>query len=232
MDESKQTFTEPKKGEEIASTVLAQGIAGLFGALLFGLFFGLVGGWVGLLVGKLIGEPYTRMAGLVGLIGGPALGLAIGLLAWRSKGHFFGWLGGLILGLAIGLGGGLVVGLDSGWGSGLAFGLTMGLILGLFCVRSGQWFGWGVGEFTRWVHDGIARQQHLRRQRLLKRRLLEQEWAGVPDGALSRARPAGEPEPTAASLSLAELPAEDKPYLTASVEATTEEERVVTPTKG
>jgi hypothetical protein len=87
------------------------------------------------------------------------------------------------------------------------------------------------------VHRGIARRQHQRRQhfrqrqraqaeRLLQRKRLEAEWAGVPAGALSRAGPPGDPRPTAASLSRAEPSREAAPRLTAGVEAVTEEEEI------
>jgi hypothetical protein len=61
------------------------------------------------------------------------------------------------------------------------------------------------------VHNAVARRQHQRRQRLIQRQLLEDEWAGVPNGAISRARPPGDPEPTHASLSRAEAPEEEAP---------------------
>lgn len=56
------------------------------------------------------------------------------------------------------------------------------------------------------------------------------KWAGVPDGALSRAQPPGNPEPTDASLSRADLPEEDQPRLAISVDdqPTTEEAVVKT----
>jgi hypothetical protein len=127
------------------------------------------------------------------------------------------------------------------WGTGLVIGLASGAILGLFLglglgVTWGLFAGLGVGLFTGMVvetafrleevqsnslakrlHDGIARRQHLRRQRILRR----QEFPHVPDGALSLARPPGEPEPTAASLSLADPPEEATPRLAAGVDAAT-----------
>ena len=56
-------------------------------------------------------------------------------------------------------------------------------------------------RFTRWAHDGISRRQHYRR-------LIESEWAHVPDTALSRAPSPGEPQPTDAALSVADEPVE------------------------
>ena len=51
------------------------------------------------------------------------------------------------------------------------------------------------------VHDEIAGRQYSNQQRLLKRRLLEEEWANVPNRALSRANPNGPPQPTEVALS-------------------------------
>jgi predicted lipid-binding transport protein (Tim44 family) len=164
MSEPKRTFTDPKTGEEIASTTLARWIAGLCVApcIVLG---GVLGAVVGGLLGVLLGDGLVKMGGL---------GLLLGFL----------------------LGAGLVVKLS----------------------------GWLIPLFAGRVHDGIARQQYLRRQRILRR----QEFPHVPDGALSRAQPPGEPTPTAASLSRAEAPAEETPLrLAASVDAATEEEEKV-----
>ena len=67
---------------------------------------------------------------------------------------------------------------------------------------------------TRWIHDRIARTQH--RQRILR----SQEQQDVPDTAISRAQPPGEPQPTDAALSIADK-TEEAEHLTAS---TTEED--------
>jgi predicted lipid-binding transport protein (Tim44 family) len=143
-------------------------------------------------------------------------GLVLGLVFW------------LAFGLVCGLVGWLAGRLAEGVGFGLVEGLSVGLIFGLL--------GWLVGlaaalgevrntTLTQRVHDSIARRQHLRRQRLLRR----QEFPHVPDGALSLAHPPGEPEPTAVSLSLAKPPPEeDTPRLAAGVEATETEEQVST----
>jgi len=84
----------------------------------------------------------------------------------------------------------------------LCYGMTIGFL-----------FWWGEK-----IHHGIARSQHFRRQRLLKRKLAEEEWAGVPQTALSQAQPAGPPQPTDGSVSQADVPEEEKPRLTAAVE--------------
>jgi hypothetical protein len=149
------------------------------------------------------------------------------------------WGPGLAYGLLIGLPCGLLLGLFGlfiGWGTGIGVGLLIGLLGGLayllvFGLLVGWFFKWGLGPdeiridpLARRVHDSISRRQHLRRQRILRR----QEFPHVPDGALSRALPPAEPEPTAASLSLAAPPGEAVPRLTAGVdEANTVEERVM-----
>ena len=60
----------------------------------------------------------------------------------------------------------------------------------------------------------------------LGKKLLAQEHVNVPDGALSRAQPPGEPTPTDAALSVADTP-EEKDHLTASAETSTAEEAPV-----
>lgn len=108
-----------------------------------------------------------------------------------------GLLGGLFLSLF------LFLPLLGGWGIGiLLFLLGRGLVGWL----RGEW-GIELGDarsdpLAQWVHDCVARHQHHRRQR----QLAEAEWAGVPNGALSRAQPTGQPQPTPASLSPAEAP--------------------------
>jgi hypothetical protein len=69
-----------------------------------------------------------------------------------------------------------------------------------------------------------ARRQHFRRQRILRRKQLEKEWAGVPDGAISRAQPPSKPEPTQGSLSRVEVLKEDPTRLQKDVEAEKEAE--------
>ena len=53
-------------------------------------------------------------------------------------------------------------------------------------------------KWGQWAHDTIARRQHLRRK---QRVLRSPEHQHVPDTALSRAQPPGEPQPTDAALS-------------------------------
>lgn len=143
MSKPKQTFTDPKTGEEIESTALAR-----WGGSLF-----------------------------VGL----TMGLTSGLLNWFEKGLIGGFIFGLISGLVY-----------------LAIGET-----------------WGRDHpFTRWIHDGIARQQHFHRQRILRR----QEFPHVPNKALSRVKSLGQPEPDQASLSVAEEAEDDRPRLAEAVE--------------
>lgn len=82
-------------------------------------------------------------------------------------------------------------------------------------------FGWRRDDSCKLIHDWLARKQYSRRQRILKRKLLKEEWAGVPSRALSRAQPPGQPEPTDVSLSQAEKSSDEKPRLNVGVEETT-----------
>jgi len=101
----------------------------------------------------------------------------------------------------------LTVEIRDGVNSGLLNGLYLGLVAALV-----------VGLRDK-IHDNIARTQHFRRQRLLQ----AQEQQGVPDTALSRVKPPGEPTPTDAALSLADTP-EEKARLAASTDTSAEEE--------
>jgi hypothetical protein len=217
MNKQKQTFTDPQTGEEIESTALARWGAGLAFGVVFGLFFGLLFGLFTRGIGIWLGLPFGLLGALVyglirrwrrplrfGIVFGAAWGVFAGLLAW-----------GLFA-----LHGGITAETNNPLDR-LIGGLVVGLISGLFTAFSmGCWGGLGARlayPITQRVHHGIARQQHLRRQRLLRR----QEFPHVPDGALSRALPPGKPEPTAASLSLAEPPEEAVPRLAAGVEEAT-----------
>jgi hypothetical protein len=163
----------------------------------------------------------------------PATGEAIestALARWLAG--LVRWMAGLVAWLVIWLVYGLINVLGGEAFSGPDIGLVPWLAVGLI-VWLIVWLAVGVGAeldkvrsnpYAKWVHDGIARRQHLRRQRVLR----QQEFPHVPDGALSLARPPGEPEPTAASLSLAEPPEEAAPRLAAGVEATETEEQVST----
>ena len=130
---------------------------------------------------------------------------------------------GLFFGLAFGLVGGVL-----GW---LVFGVLFGLIYGLFSGLSGGLIaGLLVPEletarsfrFTRWAHDGMARRQHRRRQRLLR----SQEEQHVPDTAISRAQPPGAPQPTDAALSIA-VNSDESTHLTVETEEDLEDEEPV-----
>jgi hypothetical protein len=80
--------------------------------------------------------------------------------------------------------------------------------------------GWQTNSLTQPIHDRIARIQHFRRQRISRRKQWEEEWAGVPDGAISRARATDAPDPTQVSLSRSEPLGEDVlPRLEAGVDA-------------
>jgi hypothetical protein len=143
-------------------------------------------------------------------------------LARVSVGLIGGLIGGLVGGL---IGGGFGAALATDRWAMLLWGLAGGLLLGaLTGLLVGLKFGlgaWGRAlEEVRWdpldrrVHDSVARRQHARRQRGLRRRA----YPHVPDGALSRARPPGTPQPTATALSRAEPPQEEKAHLATGVE--------------
>ena len=74
--------------------------------------------------------------------------------------------------------------------------------------------------FSRWAHDGIARWQHSRRQRILR----TQDPTHVPDTAISRAQPPGKPQPTDAALSIADDPEEIDHLSVSTTEEDTEDQ--------
>lgn len=193
MSRERRTFTDPKTGEEIEKTDLAQTISRLVFGLLGGLIGGLTFGTFGRLLG---GTPAALGFGMFGaLIVGAAAGVSIddrddfvsSLSPADLRRRFMGVLGA-------GLVGGLTFSAFTGPLGGILFGLFVGLLGGLM-----------VG-FPETIRRSVSRQQYFRHRRRLKRRLLEEEWAGVPERALSRVRPAGVPQPTEASLTLAEKP--------------------------
>ena len=151
----------------------------------------------------------TRLARMgVGWVGGVVGGVTGGMMG----GVFGAALGEERLAmLLLGLVGGLFLGSLTGLGYGLKFGL-------------GSWSR-GLEEvreppLDRRIHDGIARRQHTRRQRLLRRG----EYPHVPAGALSRARRVRDPEPTQTALSRTASPPGEKARLTREVEENTKEE--------
>ena len=108
-------------------------------------------------------------------------------------------ISGVLIVLLSGLFGALECGLFPGLLMGPLFGLIFVLIAGLFCtLRVPEMEVTRNDPFTRWAHDTIARRQY--RQRIL----LSQDDQAVPDTALSRAQPPGEPTPTDAALSIAD----------------------------
>jgi hypothetical protein len=163
-------------------------------------------------------------------------------LARWGAGLAFGPVAGIVVGLYFGLGVALIAGPGAGLIVGLVVGPVVGLYLGLidglsFGLDGAPFFG-PLDSFTHRVHNGLAWQQHRHRQRVLERKRgqaerlrqrkrLEAEWAGVPRGAISRARPPDRPEPTAASLSLAASPEAAAPRLTAGVDTVTAAEKEV-----
>ena len=66
--------------------------------------------------------------------------------------------------------------------------------------------------------SSVAQWQHNRRQQLLKRKLLEEEWAGVPATALTLVDRSTSPQVTDTSVSRSEPPEEEKERLTEAVE--------------
>ena len=73
-------------------------------------------------------------------------------------------------------------------------------------------------SYEKFVHDHIACWQHYRRKKLLRRKLAEEEWAGVPDNALTLVDRSTSPQATDVALSLADAPDEEKERLANAVE--------------
>jgi len=201
MSESQQTFINPQTGQEVPSTVLARGMGRLFYVI------GHVLGW-GLIIGLAVGSFFLLIRLSVCLV--------FMLIDGFSFDHVFQVLGQswLFLAVCVVLDWGLVV----GWPIGLIVGLIIGLKPeNLHTLRNDLLF--------QEVHDRLAGRQHQRRQRILRQKQLEAEWAGVPAGAISRAGPPKEPEPTGTSLSPAETPEKDRPpHLATGMDAATEPE--------
>ena len=153
MSNKKQTFVDPKTGEEMESTWLARGSVFLGCGLVYGLV----------------------MAVLV------SLGVRVLWADLVGAGLFVGWM------------------------------VLMGLGIQMERVRQ--------TPFLQRIHDPIARAQHRRRQHILR----NQEHQVVPNTALSRAQPPGEPTPTDAALSIADDP--DEPgRLTVETQEDTEDQ--------
>lgn len=165
MSDKKQTFIDPKTGEEFEATLaIAKIDQTIFEVVLFAL--------------------WEIPMGTIG-------GMSLGLLGFCFGADYF--LQGTIAGLCIG-----------------CF-LSPEVILAsrrqIFNpAKELMFLGW------------VARAQHRRRQRLLQRKLAEEEWAGVPEKALTRANPTGSPQVTDVSLSQAGHPEEEKERLTEAVE--------------
>jgi len=164
MSKDKQTFTDPKSGEEVESTRLARWVIALGAGLIMGLITWLLFTLFHCLV---IGEDYYGFYVLLPLT---MFSGAVG------NGLYHLWVPPKI--------------------------------------RDAQ-----GNRFSRWIHDGIARTQHRRRQRILR----SKEQHDVPDTAISRAQPPGEPQATDTALSMADDP--DEPgHLTAEIEEHTEDQ--------
>ena len=100
----------------------------------------------------------------------------------------------MLVGLLIGLG----IGMAQGMGTELLVVLPLGILcIGLLFLRVRTDMEKARrNRLIRWAHDTIARRQH--RRRILR----SKEDQDVPDGAISRAQPPGEPQVTDAALSL------------------------------
>jgi len=198
MSQEKQAFIDPQTGEAIENTRLAQVVS----RLAFGLLGGLIGGLTFGAFGRGVGGALAAL--LFGLFGALIMGAAASistddrnlLLAspadWRHR--FVGVLGA-------GLVGGLTFSAFAGPMGGVLGGAFIGLLGGLMV---------GLPETIR---QSVSRHQHFRRQRRLKRRLLEEEWAGVPERALSRACRSSLPQPTDTSLTLTGKLDQRQPHL-------------------
>jgi len=157
VSKQKQTFIDPKTGEEIESTWLAQFSGGTLGSV-FGVVFGVTFSCVGIIMGATLSSYLCEWLNTEG----PAL-------------------------------------------IGIGLGVGLGIWLGFIVCR----------EVDKGAHDTIARAQHRRRQRILR----AQEHQDVPDTAMSRATPPGEPQPTDVALSVANSPDESN-HLTVETENT------------
>ena len=121
-----------------------------------------------------------------------------------------------VMGLVIGLVSGWILGVLLEWAGGgkLGFGMLIGLLLGVglrICMISEHIEKMPDHAPLRRIHDPIARYQH--RRRILR----SQEDQHVPDTALSRSQPPGEPQATDAALSLADT-TDGAAHLTVEVE--------------
>ena len=138
----------------------------------------------------------------IGVACGVGCGLICGLLIEVFDGLEHRLLNRLTIGLIVGLGSALVAGLYVGVLSLLGY---TGVLPNIEEAQG--------NDVTRWAHDGIACFQHRRRHRVLR----SQEHQDVPDTAISRAIPLGEPEPTDAALSVADT-TDGTDHLTSDVE--------------
>ena len=101
----------------------------------------------------------------------------------------------------------------------LGYGVSWGLFVGVVSAIGGYTDIVRDDRLAQPTHDRVARWQHRRRQRVLR----AQEHQDVPDTALSRAQPPGEPVPTDTALSLADDP--DEPSrLSVEIEEHTEDQ--------
>lgn len=173
MSDKKQTFIDPKTGEEIEITPFSKFIA-----------------WFGLTTvpARMVYKPFLlSIILLMLLLIGRRIFFFIPIVWW-----LLGLVGSVLM-----------------WGSVLAF-----TFFGAFAIIFDRW----RYERENILRQDISRWQHFRRQRQIRRKLLEEEWAGVPATALTRVDRSEPPQPTDNSLTQAGDPAAAKPRLTESVD--------------
>ena len=133
-----------------------------------------------------------------------------GLLFGIIRGMFFGVLLGMVIFMAGAyslrrdLGGDVTIFrillmIKRSFGLSAGVGLLAGIVGG---VLGGISYARGTSRAGDKLHDNIARTQHRRRI------LHSQDDQDVPDTAISRAQPPGNPQPTDAALSIADDPEE------------------------
>jgi len=130
---------------------------------------------------------------------------------------FLSWA--MVLGLVFGLALGTLKGFGTPLFEGIAGSILIAVISSLVVTNSlASYYDVSGYQIVQLTHDGIARAQHFRRQQFLKRKLLEEEWAGVPAKALTLVDRSTSPQVTDTSVSRSEPPEEEKERLTEAVE--------------
>ena len=223
MGKEKLTFTDPQTGGEVESTWLAQGVMGLVGGLVIGLTSGLIAVLVfWQVVHAVAGGGNLDLKLVFGVVAVLLLGIAPVLIGRRTGGLISGLVAvpffALIFMLTLGVGKSFLPQSIQGtiWLIGsrffdLAEGKFSQLLGGLVLAPVG-WLSLGLNEK---IHNRVARYQHYRRQRILKRK--REDATGISDGVLSRVKAPGEPFPTEAVLSQAKEPGVEPEWLRGEV---------------